>query len=529
MPSKPTLKIDAFLGEWLSPDYFQDITPPPASTMMVAGAKGDLLRRVDTDKLIRPTDLSPQSPVASLPGMWGSPSLQPLTDQSDSDTAPLTTLSSMSQALPAPAPPRRDRTSSMSSASSGASGRSSHKNVKFSPIQKAESNGPYVAPTPSYSVYATDPIPPGYVVHARDRCANIDFQWDSSRAPQKWGDGGAYGEEWSSMHKRFRKGLQELVNWYTKHTMYNPATTKWLSNDHGAIKEPIVEEEEEDLVVILVSHAAGCNALIGALTNQPALIDIGTASLTMAVRRTRPLTLYEAQPIPPTTSNTPYGLRMTVSEDYEMKLLVSTDHLRVPLRLSHNINRSASTAQGSFRERFTPGVGVKQKDGMKVGDTTVDLRDTSNSTSTNFGSIRRFPSVASQPRHTQPQQKLPPSVGLWNAPNTSAIPSPPTKTIEEAEGPVVLTFNAKGTQAEDVDEDDIAPDDTSTVGSLDGKLERIESRKSADTHEEEKEEKEDTIAPFTGLWGAARPPGKAERIRDTHVPKRRWTITQREI
>ena len=44
---KILLRIDAFLGEWLSPDYYEDITPPPNSTLMVAGAKADLLRRGD--------------------------------------------------------------------------------------------------------------------------------------------------------------------------------------------------------------------------------------------------------------------------------------------------------------------------------------------------------------------------------------------------------------------------------------------------------------------------------------------------
>ncbi len=36
---KSTIRVDAFLGEWLTPDYFEQITPPPSSIMMVAGAK----------------------------------------------------------------------------------------------------------------------------------------------------------------------------------------------------------------------------------------------------------------------------------------------------------------------------------------------------------------------------------------------------------------------------------------------------------------------------------------------------------
>jgi hypothetical protein len=48
---KSTIRVDAFLGEWLSPDYFESITPPPSSIMMVASAKADLLRREDYSHL----------------------------------------------------------------------------------------------------------------------------------------------------------------------------------------------------------------------------------------------------------------------------------------------------------------------------------------------------------------------------------------------------------------------------------------------------------------------------------------------
>ncbi|KAH8156350.1 hypothetical protein CIB48_g11900 [Xylaria polymorpha] len=42
---KAVLRLDPFLGEWLSPEYFEHITPPPKSALMLATAKAELLRR----------------------------------------------------------------------------------------------------------------------------------------------------------------------------------------------------------------------------------------------------------------------------------------------------------------------------------------------------------------------------------------------------------------------------------------------------------------------------------------------------
>ncbi|KAG9559662.1 hypothetical protein KCV04_g18694, partial [Aureobasidium melanogenum] len=58
--SRTTLRVDAFLGEWLSPDYFEMITPPPESTLMVTAAKAELLRPADKIETY-----TPSSPVVS--------------------------------------------------------------------------------------------------------------------------------------------------------------------------------------------------------------------------------------------------------------------------------------------------------------------------------------------------------------------------------------------------------------------------------------------------------------------------------
>jgi hypothetical protein len=65
-PERILLRIDAFLGEWLSPDYYADITTPPNSTMMVAGAKADLLRRGDYIQ----EQPNPNSSKGNFPGGW---------------------------------------------------------------------------------------------------------------------------------------------------------------------------------------------------------------------------------------------------------------------------------------------------------------------------------------------------------------------------------------------------------------------------------------------------------------------------
>lgn len=312
---KSTLRIDAFLGEWLSPDYFDLITPPPNSTMMVAGAKADLLRRGDYVE-------APHVTVSSsghFPGGWTRANSVTSAKGSTKDDGPLSTLSSLSHSLP----PLRERASSHSSVGSTGS-RSSQRGATS--ISAKPDNGVYTALTPSYAVSPADPIPRGYVAHARDACVDVDYQWDSMREPQEWGDGGEYGEEWSSMHKRFRKGINSMVEWYKEHGVGDPGTDQWCAIDDGKGKED-EDEEETDLVVVLVTHGAGCNALIGALTNQPVLLDLGMASLTMAVCRDHPVERRSSSPVLSLNRPKEY-VDSHLSEFYEMRLLASTEHLR---------------------------------------------------------------------------------------------------------------------------------------------------------------------------------------------------------
>lgn len=115
----------------------------------------------------------------------------------------------------------------------------------------------------------------------------VDWTWDSL----KLGGGGEYGEEWGSMHERFNRGLSRLLQFYQ-----NDSTT--------------TAKEEGDTVVILVTHGAGCNALLGALTRKPVLTDIPVSSLSMAVLR----------------PNTP-TLSTSSQFEYELLLQAGTTHL----------------------------------------------------------------------------------------------------------------------------------------------------------------------------------------------------------
>ena len=163
----------------------------------------------------------------------------------------------------------------------------------------------YSPPVPNYAIGPSDKIPPGFTAHARDACIDFDLDWDSQGPPLDWGDGGPNDEEWSKMHRRFRNGLQKLIAYY--------------ENGEGARID-----DDEELVIILISHQAGCNALIRLLTGAPALIDIGLSSLSMAVRKEN----QSKPPQPPSPTRRRGSLDLSISEDYQMKIIASTEHLR---------------------------------------------------------------------------------------------------------------------------------------------------------------------------------------------------------
>ncbi|OAA81377.1 phosphoglycerate mutase [Akanthomyces lecanii RCEF 1005] len=284
------LRIDSFLGEWLSPEYFEMITPPPGPALMLGGAKAELLRREDYSFYSFDEPPPPPQPTQKL---WQSPKLQPVDapqSPAEENGSPILGVASLAAALPSSTAPNKG----------------------------------YVPPRPSPAVPGAGSIPEGIVAHARDTCVSVDFQWDSMREPLDFGDGGQLGEEWISMHKRFRKGLRKMVNWYasTGNAAEMVTTMNAEGDDHSL---DATDDEEIETVLILVSHGAGCNALMGAITHQPVLMDVSIASVTMAQRRGQidydqlrsgMLKEPEAHPL------------VAVDDLYEIRTSATTEHLK---------------------------------------------------------------------------------------------------------------------------------------------------------------------------------------------------------
>ncbi|KAK5998352.1 hypothetical protein PT974_00731 [Cladobotryum mycophilum] len=303
------LRIDSFLGEWLSPEYYECITPPPGSALMVGGAKAELIRRDDYSMYGESTPISHRQTMSSG-ALWNS--------------------SPSSSSTPG------SSTRSPSSESDGAFNTSPMASALQAISQQKKS---YVAPRPMYAVSTGGKIPEGLVAHARDACVMADYQWDSMREPLNFGDGGTFGEEWHSMHKRFRGGLKKLVNWYSTTEKPDELLPVQRSTESGAGDPIDADDEDVETVIIIVSHGAGCNALIGAVTHQPVLMDIGIASISMAVRKPN---LDYSQALLQTRPQDPAAARLVpVDQMYEMRLSATTEHLR-PTTSSSVSSRSVS-------------------------------------------------------------------------------------------------------------------------------------------------------------------------------------------
>lgn len=306
------LRVDAFLGEWLSPDYFAEIMPPPSSDRMVASAKTELLRR---GEIIATTREDAMVTSGHFPGGWGSQS-HPTSPTEEGDRQ----LSSRGSSTVSGQAGQRQRASTYDTLQSSTQNNRAPKTLgrlrtDLSPILDSA----YVPPTPGYAVSTSDPIPAGYVAHARDACTKIDYQWDSMRTPF-WGTGGEYGEEWSNMHERVHDGFRRMVEWYCGQGSGHSGPADAAANGAAGTDSPA------QTVIIIVTHGADCNALISCLAGRSMLLDINTASLTMAVRRDR------LKSTTPDLENAPTSPRRRddrpVSQQYALQLVASTDHLR---------------------------------------------------------------------------------------------------------------------------------------------------------------------------------------------------------
>ncbi|KAK1825922.1 hypothetical protein QBC39DRAFT_34429 [Podospora conica] len=347
MPNRPPpirrtiLRLDAFLGEWLSPSYFEKITPPPESVMMIAGAKAELLRRETFENYPEPKP-NPPNPLhhsVSQNHLWS-----PVSRSSDPSPSPLDNMSNLSTSL--------HRTASMGAAF----GTPAH---HTSISQPSDASG-YVSPTPHWAINANQGIPVGYVAHARDACVDIDYQWDSMGKPLDWGGGGEFPEEWTALHKRMHSGLQHMIDWYSTADKPTDMVTKTVSR--FGRKRPVGiddiagedDDAETEAIVILVTHGAGCNSLAGAITHAPVLTDFGMASLTMAVRK----------PAVGRADDTTSSMRGWATPErrdanppvyqlYDVKFVGSTDHLPTA-QSTPALSRASSISAAGLGNRASP-------------------------------------------------------------------------------------------------------------------------------------------------------------------------------
>ncbi|POS77328.1 phosphoglycerate mutase [Diaporthe helianthi] len=530
---KTVLRLDAFLGEWLTPGYFELITPPPGSGLMLASAKAELLRKEDYTSYPGLNAHNPQyssSSGVATGQMWGQ---SPGTATAENG---LENLGSLAEAM------RR-------------AGRSA--SVTSNGESRLITGGAYVAPVPSYALSHNSEIPRGYVPHARDNCCDIDYQWDSMREPLDWGDGGSYGEEWTAMHNRFRKGLQNLVDWYATNEHPAEMVTK-ERRDSVAASDDAIDDDDEDAeteaVVILVSHGAGCNALIGAITHQPVLTDFGLASLTSAIRRPGKNEVGHGTGSGRTrvangghTDASP-GL-VAIHQYYDLKLFASTEHLTS----SRPGQPGSVTAQnrGRLSNAFVPSP-LNGNDGSG---------SRSSSAAASLGSMRRDSGASSRLAsrlglNTNGMTSGGITVGSGV---TSFLKQTPTSTVGGLWSPLRNTLDTP----DEGDDDDFLPNFTSfdivspstkagdaakstaeppstpkTNGNGTGRN-RADSRVSPraipqDENSHHEEEERNTVPALPklgsgtgGLWGSPKPLGTTEIPRDLTSPKRRWTVTER--
>ncbi|KAL3447193.1 hypothetical protein BJX65DRAFT_295851 [Aspergillus insuetus] len=337
------LRVDACLGEWLNPGYFENIIPPPKSERMVATAKTELLRR--DASIIPVADTQNKLSVGHFPGGWGNLVSSQGEEDGNSELEPASTIIRRSS--------QRNRAGSYDSlrAVDTPLGR---KMLKIDTDLPTIPDVAYSPPIPSYAIASSSPIPDGYVTHARDACVLVDYQWDSMREPQNWGNGGEYGDEWSTMHTRFRHGLERMIQWYQIHNTSVTPSHRRTRSQLQFLEQDESDDSASNTILILVTHGAGCNALIGALMGGPAFVDVNTASLTLALHKDcvkEPGK--DADRLKPDDSlNSPSGF-----EDYRLIEVASTDHLRpgasptTSVR-SPSISSLPSPSFPSYRQRF---------------------------------------------------------------------------------------------------------------------------------------------------------------------------------
>lgn len=559
------LRIDSFLGEWLSPEYFEMITPPPGPALMLGGAKAELLRREDYSFYSFDEPPPPPQPTQKL---WQSPKLRPVDapqSPADESGSPILGVASLATALPTGSAPKKG----------------------------------YAPPRPSPPVPGAGSIPEGVVAHARDTCISVDFQWDSMREPLDFGDGGQLGEEWISMHKRFRKGVRKMVNWYA--STDNAAEMVTAMNTEGDDHTlDATDDEEVETVLVLVSHGAGCNALMGAITHQPVLMDVSIASITMAQRRAQVDYAHLRSQQPQESEVQPL---VAVDDLYEIKTSATTEHLQSTVSTpssarSVSANNAWNPHARGRTSTFSGGSGAVispftyNNDAFPIAEAPApnpnpptasaavekmarressakSIRGTFNGSSNVIAARSKTSrsnsstSMNNEVKAGRPSSSSSNSVGLW-APAPSSLRLMDDNSDEGSDSfDTVLPNFGSFSSAAPVNEDKKpsfgtdfpsfpsystssggpvqSPGLFSKFGALDSPTTAgtpmfagpITLQTDLDDEEVMLPPEEAIVTPlgngFSGLWGRPTPPSDADKFRDMSHTKRRWTINERPI
>ncbi|GAO15216.1 hypothetical protein UVI_02006920 [Ustilaginoidea virens] len=527
------------------------ITPPPGPGLMLGGAKAELLRREDYSFYANVAKPQPQR--TSSGSLWQSPASSPShapASPSASDGEGSIDVSALGPALPG----------------------------------QPDLKEGYMPPRPLYAVSSSGSIPEGFVAHARDACVSVDYQWDSMRPPFDFGDGGKLGEEWASMHKRFRGGVKRLINWYA--STDSPADVMGSSSGVEKATHFRDSDGEVETVVIMVSHGAGCNALIGAITHQPVLMDIGVASITMASRKQNLdyAALLASTPSPADASKKKKIL-VPVDKMYDIRLSASTEHLRRSNTTTPVFTRSASTAgtrntmaaaAGAPRGRtstmggpvmspftysdpFSP-AGSRSTSTSAIDPPNIARRETASHrplprgtalASVGFGKAAAGWSKPGNPSTTGPAS----TIGLWSAgPSSLRLMDDGSDDTDEFDT-MLPDFDRKrfdvGLRTKDKrrgnlslesicssatdDDAPVFPDfpqpggtplhNSATAPMLAGPI-KLHTKLGLDNTVEEIKATQ-LGAGVGGLWGIPPPLDEAERFRDLSQTKRRWTVNER--
>ncbi|KAJ5083074.1 hypothetical protein N7532_012117 [Penicillium argentinense] len=480
------LRVDAFLGEWLSPDYFDQITPPPAADRMVALAKAELLRRGEI--IFTPRE-GTRALSGHFPGGWGSQS-HPTTPNEEDEEENRRLQSQGSAAAAGQSAPRQRSNSESLQRPTQPNGGPKRPGRLYTDLPSIADSA-YVPPTPSYAISTSDPIPAGYVAHARDACTKIDYMWDSLRAPY-WGTGGEYGEEWSSMHERVHGGFRKMVDWYRQPKNSPVDLSRAMS--HGFARK----NSNAQTVVIIITHGADCNALISSLAGHPVLLDINTASLTMAVRQDR-----LKSTTPNSEGKAPPGRHedRPVAQEYALQLVASTDHLRAGVNPSKLTSLSSPSAPLRGLRLRSPPIAI-----ASALARTFAMRPkpivTATGAASSPGLAANVPGPGTSPR-------------TWSmTPRSSTLPR----------GPSGLWGSASPSINKGDDADDLVPnfgDPRPSSHNSTSKEEPAETSASKPTWTKQLPKR---TSSQRGLWGSA--PSLEDREASA---RRRWTVTEQKL